>query len=355
MRLGQPHRRIEGVLADHRLRGEELGNHLGTEQALAPGRRPSGQQHPQPLRHVADARPDGSGGRDTVHAGVADDGHRAVDLVVRRGDVGLLRQCGCGRDRAGHPERRQQARAHELAPRLAAHCRDDLTGRGVHHVLIGEVRAHRALERHVTEPGDDLAGRGRLFVPQQIGIRHTGPMRQQVADPHLAGHVRVVEGEPRQVLGDRVVPPELALVDEHAERRRGHRLGRRADGEQRVLVDRLGRAEAAHAVALGEHDLAVLDHGDRQARRLPVTHRLRDVGVEAGERTSLGQRRRWRDEREGEDEGETRLRLFSFGMPESLAAVVEVPASTETDEAPDPPGATTEMAIFEGGATPRAG
>ena len=71
--------------------------------------------------------------------------------------------------------------------------------------------------------------------------------------------------KPGQVIDDLVVPADLALIDEDRERGDGERLAGRAGRENRVGIDRLGRAELAHAEAFGERDLVVLDDRDRHA------------------------------------------------------------------------------------------
>ena len=58
--------------------------------------------------------------------------------------------------------------------------------------------------------------------------------------------------------------------------------------EKRVLVStRRGLPQLLHAVALGEDDLAVLDHGDGEPDRSPVLEGLRGVGVEGRGRVLL--------------------------------------------------------------------
>ena len=64
-------------------------------------------------------------------------------------------------------------------------------------------------------------------------------MHQQVADRHLARDVRIRHLKPRQVVDDRRVPPDLAFLDEHAERNRGEDLGVGRDAEERPAVDRV--------------------------------------------------------------------------------------------------------------------
>jgi hypothetical protein len=90
-------------------------------------------------------------------------------------------------------------------------------------------------------------------------------VRQQVADGHLAGDVGVVQLEGGHVLRHRVVPADLAFVHQHGERGGGERLGVGRDAEKRLGGDRRRLALLAHAVALGQYDLAVLDDGHRDA------------------------------------------------------------------------------------------
>ena len=118
-------------------------------------------------------------------------------------------------------------------------------------------------------------------------------MREEVAHRQLARDRRIFELEPWQVGGDRRVPRDFLLVDEHADERGCHRLGRRADGEERVRVDEVRLSELAHAVAVGEHELIVLHDRDREPRNSPVLYRFGDERIEAGERLALG-----RDERD---------------------------------------------------------
>ena len=94
---------------------------------------------------------------------------------------------------------------------------------------------------------------------------------------------------------------DLAFVDEHADRRGGHRLGGRADGEERVGVDGVWFAELPDTVALLEDDAAVFDDGDREADGAPVFYGLCGVGIElAGGVGSRPLRRREADRAESE-------------------------------------------------------
>ena len=83
-----------------------------------------------------------------------------------------------------------------------------------------------------------------------------------------------------QIVDDRRVPGDLALLDEEAERRRGEDLGVRGDAEERPGVDRGRIAELPDAVALGQDDAAVLDDGQGQAGDLEGLHGPGDRGVD---------------------------------------------------------------------------
>ena len=67
------------------------------------------------------------------------------------------------------------------------------------------------------------------------------------------------------MLGDGVVPADLAFIHQHGERGAGERLGVGRDAEKRLRGDRRCLALLAHAVSLGQHDAAVLDDGHRDA------------------------------------------------------------------------------------------
>ena len=85
---------------------------------------------------------------------------------------------------------------------------------------------------------------------------------EQVADRHLARDPRIPHAEVGHVVDDLVVPLDLAFVDQRRERGVGERLAGRSGEEDRVGVDRLVGGEVAHAPAVRERDLAVLDDGD---------------------------------------------------------------------------------------------
>ena len=118
---------------------------------------------------------------------------------------------------------------------------------------------------------------------QQVALAEAeaAAVDEQVADRHLARDPRVVHAEVGHVVDDLVVPLDLALVDQRRERRVGERLAGRSGGEDRVGVDRLVGGDVAHAPALRERDLAVLDDGDGDAGRAELLAQLLDALLEA--------------------------------------------------------------------------
>ena len=71
-----------------------------------------------------------------------------------------------------------------------------------------------------------------------------------------------------------IVPLEFAFIDEHGDRRRGKCFGRRSDGKQCVLIDRLRLVELTYSEAFRKHDAIVFNNRDRNARHSPIFNRL---------------------------------------------------------------------------------
>ena len=127
------------------------------------------------------------------------------------------------------------------------------------------------------------------------------------------------------MIDDRVVPGDLPLVHEHGHGGGGEGFGGGSHGEDRVLVYRVRPPDLPDAEAFGIGDLVALDHRDRDARNLPVTHDPPHVFVEPGEPLlgGTGDRRE-----EGEDRGgdrgsaETGAFGFSHQLPSSPARAI---------------------------------
>ena len=99
--------------------------------------------------------------------------------------------------------------------------------------------------------------------------------------------------------------PQLAVLDENAQRHCDERLARRGEREQRVRIDRIVLTQVLRAEALRIHDLIVLDDGDRQPGCMPLHARAFDRFIQSRQRIvtgggcgrgKYGQHRQQRDE-----------------------------------------------------------
>ena len=270
--------------ADHHLGRVHLLDRRVAQQAAA-AISAARELQPQPLGQVRHARVDRARGRDIVDVAPGDDPDGVVDLLVGRRDVAREgRDAGVG---TAHAERRENPRLQEVAPGHPARCGDHLARREEHDVLIAVLRAEAPAGLQVAEVVQHLRAVEPRSVPHEVAARQAAAVRQQIAHRQLARDVRIRQLEPGEILGDGIVPRDLAGIDQHGERRRGERLGGGADGEQRVRVDAGGLAQLAHPVALAEHHGVVPDHSHRHPGHAPVTQRLLDVRVESAERRIL--------------------------------------------------------------------
>src|SRR5205823_12099840 len=101
-------------------------------------------------------------------------------------------------------------------------------------VLVAESAAKAAGRLQEAQAAEDLGAVVGGVVPEQVAAegRQAAAVAEQVADGQLAGGVGVVELEPRQVLGDGVVPLDLALIHEDGDSRGGKCLGAGGDAEE---------------------------------------------------------------------------------------------------------------------------
>jgi len=100
--------------------------------------------------------------------------------------------------------------------------------------------------------------------------------------PHreFAGGVGVVEAEPGEVIDDPVIPLQAAFVHELGQQGRGEGLGVGGDLEPGPFRDGGRIPQLLHAVALGQHDAAILHHGHGGPRRFEGLQGLEDVGIQ---------------------------------------------------------------------------
>ena len=208
---------------------------------------------------------------------------RIASLRERHAVVGLLDHVIDREHRAGHAERLEDARLHELLPRLPRQQLDDVSRRSVHQVVVQKRRAQRLRWLEIFQPLEQFLPRERGLVPDQVVPRDAGAVRQHV--PHADRGVErvVVELDARHVLPDRFVPVDLPLVHEQAHRDRGEELGVGGDRHDGRGRERQFLSVVAIAVAPGEYELVLRHDSDTDARDVPVAHHLIHVGVEARE------------------------------------------------------------------------
>jgi hypothetical protein len=105
-------------------------------------------------------------------------------------------------------------------------------------------------------------------------------MAEQIDDSHALRRDRIVQAKLRQIVADRLLPVEPALVDQHRQAERREGLGDRAEDELRILRHGQSRLDIAQSISLDPISLAVARDRQRQAGDLPFVHRFADEGVE---------------------------------------------------------------------------
>jgi hypothetical protein len=103
-------------------------------------------------------------------------------------------------------------------------------------------------------------------------VRKPSGVRQQVPD----GHGVPVLGGFREVLRDRVIEGDLAILDEKHQCGSRKLLGDRADLKDRLRRDWDIQFEVRHAVTRGLDDVAFSDDGNAEARNSFLLHRSAD-------------------------------------------------------------------------------
>ena len=260
------------------------------------------------MAHLLDAREDRARGRDVVDVPVRDRHQLAVHQSVRGGHVLHASQVLHAGLAPGHPERPEDPALDPLVPRRPRHLLSHLAGGQEHRVLVTGLRTEAGVRLEVPDPSHDLLAIEVGRVPVRIApASQTASMGQDVADRDLAGHIRVEQLEPGQVIGHPIVPPDLALVDQDADSGGRERLRVGADGEQGVLIDRAPTPELPLAEPARVDDLPVLDDGDRQTHHPELVAHLLDVCIEIVGQRLCGRResrQRRQDRRREPDPGQ---------------------------------------------------
>jgi hypothetical protein len=108
-------------------------------------------------------------------------------------------------------------------------------------------------------------------------------LSEQVEDPKLAGHPRILELEIRLEIDDAVIPAELATIDHDGQGRGEKGLGGRADLEHRACTDRRATGLAAHAETPAVNEAIVGDDPKGEAGRVGRFHAARNIALDLGD------------------------------------------------------------------------
>ncbi len=138
--------------------------------------------------------------------------------------------------------------------------------------LVGIMRRRR-IEAGDLAIGDRLLDRrGRSGRPHDHAEAHAEGEQVAQGDRAVGGHgvvqraVDVLEhlavGQFRQQAVDRLVQPQLALLDQDHRRHGGDRLGHRGDAEDRVPLERVVLAQVLVPDHVHHRLAAAMDHGD---------------------------------------------------------------------------------------------
>src|SRR6185369_8674970 len=118
----------------------------------------------------------------------------------------------------------------------------------------------------------------------QIVPRQPRPVRHQIAHAQVFSHRRIVELEPRNVIAHRLLPLDLAFVNQRPEHESRESFGRRANGKQSIRGDRQLLFDVAEAKAFGVDDVFAFYDSDSHPGHFKLLHRVGDDLVKPNER-----------------------------------------------------------------------
>ena len=264
-------------------RGRECRLEDGGRDHLPAVELPVLHQGRQPPRDVVDRRDDRSG---RAHArllailrslvkleGVP--AFRERDAVIR-----LFHHLVDRVDGARDAERSEDPLAHEVLPGLPGDELDRVAGARVHQVVVEEGAAQRLRWLEQPKPLEELLAREVRLVPDGVVAGDSGPVGEHVPDRHRGVELVVVEANARDVLPHRLVPVELALLDEQAGRHRGEELGVGGDGYEGLRRERELLAVVTKAIPLREDELALDHDADTHPGDVPILDDLPHGRVE---------------------------------------------------------------------------
>ena len=157
---------------------------------------------------------------------------------------------------------------------------DQKTNEVVAEVIVLICRAKIAVGFEMSHEAQQLGGCAIAREIHPVVPRQAGLMRQDVEDCEPFGRHRIVQAKLRKIVTDRFGPVEAPFMVQQRHSSRGEGLGDRRDHELRCGGDRQICFNVALTIGLCEHDLAVLHHRDRCARRLQFGHGIGGKTVE---------------------------------------------------------------------------
>ncbi len=164
-----------------------------------------------------------------------------------------------------------------------------MPGDQVPEVAVLELLAQVPAQRQEPQAADDLgAGPAGLSDPGQVVPGQPGPVRQQVNDRQAVARDGIVQPDAGHVIPQRPVPFQQSLINEGANGRRGERLGRGPDGEQRVLGDRQPRLPVPQPPPADQLNPPAPDGGNRAPGNLPRGKLLNNKPLNALHASSQG-------------------------------------------------------------------
>ena len=184
-----------------------------------------------------------------------------------------------------HAEPIGQPRADERLKALSAEAFDQQARDVVAEVAVLPGGADIAAQFEMPHHAEHFGGRAIADKMHPVMARQPRLMAQEIAHRDPLGRDRVAEAKLRHVVAHRFGPVEPPLMVQQRDRGRGEGFGDRADHELRRRRHRQVGFDIALTISPRQRQLAVLHHGKRRTRHLPVGH---DVG---GELIEIGDKR----------------------------------------------------------------
>src|SRR5712664_4139021 len=114
-----------------------------------------------------------------------------------------------------HAEGKKNCFADVVFPGFAGDRRNDLTGGDVQEIVVGEAAAKAGSRLHEAQAVDDVvASEGGVRPEEEIAFAesHAAAMREEIANSHFVGDIRVVHLKAREALVDGIVPGDFSSV-----------------------------------------------------------------------------------------------------------------------------------------------